>query len=323
MREISINDIKNIKIGQYEDVKAATGCTVFICEESMPAGVDIRGGGPASRDTDLIGPLASDHPVHAIVLSGGSAFGLGAANGVMSYLEGKGIGYPVGNIRVPLVVQSDIFDLGIGDTNVRPDFEMGLKATENAVNGSNYRDGNYGVGCGASVGKCKGMATAMKSGIGSYAVEIDDLQIGAVTVVNAFGDVYDWKTGKKIAGFLTEDRTGFDSTESVLIENYREIQTNISGNTTLSVIITNGAFDQAQLCKIAGMGHDGMARSIRPVHTSLDGDTVYAVSVGNVSANRDMVGMIAAEVVSESIKRAVYTAESAYGIPAARDLQWL
>ena len=320
MREISINEIKNIKIGQYEDEKAATGCTVFICEESMPAGVDIRGGGPASRDTDLIGPLASEHPVHAILLSGGSAFGLGAANGVMSYLESKGIGYPVGKIRVPLVVQSDIFDLGVGDMNVRPDYDMGLKATENAVKGYEFKDGNYGVGCGATVGKCRGIDTAMKSGIGSYAVEIDDLQIGAVTVVNAFGDVYDWKTGKKIAGYLTPDKKGFASTEEVFIENYRELQTNISGNTTLSVIITNGAFDQAQLCKIAGMGHDGMARSIRPVHTSLDGDTVYAVSVGDIKTNRDMVGMVAAEVVSKSITRAIYSAESAYGLIAAKDL---
>lgn len=267
--EIAITDIEPLLIGQAENKDAATGCTVLVCKDGMRAGLDVRGGGPASRESQLLNPLMSAQMVHAIVLSGGSAYGLGTANGVMSYLEEQGIGY---------------------DT-----------------------------GCGASVGKIGGMDYAMKTGIGSYAVQIGDLKIGAIVVLNALGDVYDWRTGEQIAGFMTEDHKALRSTMEQMSSSI-EAKDKFTGNTTLAVVVTNAKFDKAQLCKIAGMAHDGYARSINPVHTSADGDSIYAVSVGEVAADQDLVGALGAEVVSEAIIRAVYNSESAYGLPAAADL---
>ena len=292
--EIPITDLEPLMIGQMEDKEAGTGCTVLVCRDGMRAGLDIRGGGPASRESQLLDPLTSAQFIHAIVLSGGSAYGLGTANGVMSYLEEHGIGYDTGVALVPLVAQSDIFDLSVGDGTVRPDADMGYQAAKYAFEAPNYQDGNYGVGCGASVGKIAGMDYAMKTGIGSYAVQIGDLKIGAIVVVNALGDIYDWKTGQQVNKF--------------------------TGNTTLAVVVTNAEFSKPQLCKIAGLAHNGYARSINPVHTSADGDSIYAVSVGNVNADQDLVGSLAAEVVSEALLRSVYNSESAYGLPAASDL---
>ena len=318
MKEISVTDFENIRIGQTENAEAATGCTVFICDTGMRAGLDVRGGGPASRESQLLNPLMAAQAVHAIVLSGGSAYGLGAANGVMKYLEEKGIGYDTGFALVPLVAQADIYDLSVASADVRPDAEMGYEAARIAFEAPNYRDGNYGVGCGATVGKIAGMETCMKTGIGSYAVQIGTLKVGAVVVVNALGDVFDWKTGEQIAGLLTEDKTALRSTNEYMRASIAAVDNKFTGNTTLAVVMTNASFDKAQLCKIAGMAHDGYARSINPVHTSADGDSIYVVSVGDVSADQDLTGALAAEVVSEAIKRAVLNAESAYGYPAAK-----
>lgn len=322
-KEISILEIKGIKIGQSENQAAGTGCTVFLSETGMRAGLDVRGGGPASRESELLNPLAAAQVIHAIVLAGGSAYGLGAADGVMKYLEEKGIGFEVGpSLKVPLVCQSDLFDLTVGDPYIRPDKAMGydacLGAEENGT--GNYRDGNFGAGCGATVGKFAGMDYCMKSGIGSYAVQIGELQVGAVVAVNALGDIYDWKTGKKIAGLLAEDRKTFRSTEELMYASTEIVENKFTGNTTIGVIITNGKFEKASLCKIAGMAHDGYARSIRPVHTTADGDSIYAVSVGDVEADQDLTGVLAAEVMSEAIIRAVMSAEGAYGYPGVRDL---
>ena len=329
MTEIPISEIRGIRIGQVENADAGTGCTVLICEDGMRAGVDIRGGGPASRETPLLNPLMAAQIIHAIVLGGGSAFGLGggsafglgAANGVMKYLEERKIGFDVGVTKVPLVVQSDIFDLTVGDPFTRPDAAMGYEAAKAAMEAPNYRDGNYGVGCGATVGKIGGMETCMKTGIGSYAVQIGELQIGALVVVNALGDVFDWKTGKQVAGLLTEDKTALRSTSEHMKGSLEVVENRFVGNTTLAVVVTNAAFQKAQLCKIAGMAQDGYARSIRPVHTSADGDSIYAVSVGNVAADQDVIGILAAEVVSEAILRAAEKAESAYGYPSAAELR--
>ena len=310
--EIPIREIRQIKIGQVEDPTAGTGCTVLVCEDGMRAGLDIRGGGPASRETALLDPLTAAQTIHAVVLAGGSAFGLGAASGVMEYLEEQGIGYDVGITRVPLVVQSDIFDLTVGDAKVRPDAAMGREAARRALEAPNYRDGNYGVGCGAR--------TCMKTGIGSYALQIGELQIGAVVVVNALGDIFDWKSGKQIAGLLTGDRSALRSTTEAMKASLEVTENKFVGNTTLAAVITNAEFDKAQLCKIAGMAHNGYARSIRPVHTSADGDSIYALSVGSVRADRDLVGTLAAEIVSEAIIRAVTAAESAFGFPSASQL---
>lgn len=321
MFEIPVTEI-GVKIGQAENKEGGTGCTVFLCEQGMRAGLDVRGGGPASRESELLHPLANAQFIHAIVLAGGSAFGLGAANGVMSYLERRGVGIDVGVTKVPLVVQSDLFDLTVGDPLARPDSAMGFEAARLAAEAPNYRDGNYGAGCGATVGKAAGMDTCMKTGIGSYAVELGPLKIGAVAAVNAFGDIYDWKTGRKVAGLLTPDKTAFRSTAALMRERVRPIQNKFVGNTTLGVVMTNAAMSKAQLCKIAGMAHDGYARSINPVHATVDGDSIYAVSVGDVAADQDLVGALAAELMSEAILRAAYSAESAYGYLAAKDLSF-
>lgn len=321
MKEIQITDIENIKIGQVENVEAGTGCTVFICEEGMRAGLDVRGGGPASRDSQLLNPLMAAQVVHGILLSGGSAFGLGAANGVMQYLEENDIGFDVGVTKVPLVVQSDLFDLTVADTHVRPDAQMGYEAARLALEDPNYLDGNYGAGCGATVGKIGGMETCMKTGIGSFALQAGDFKIGAVVALNALGDVFDWKSGEQIAGLLNEDRTELRSTSEVMKSSLDVVENRFVGNTTLGIVITNGHFEKAQLCKIAGMAHDGYARSIRPVHTSADGDSIYAVSVGDVAVDQDVAGILAAEVISEAINRAVYSADSAYGYISATEFE--
>ena len=320
MHVISINDVAPVHIGQAQNEAAGTGCTVFICPEGMRAGLDVRGGGPASRESQILNPLAAAQVIHGIVLSGGSAFGLGAADGVMRYLEEKGIGYDVGVTHVPLVSQSDLFDLTVGDGKVRPDAAMGYEAAKNAMENPNYQDGNYGAGTGCTVGKITGMANCMKTGIGSYAVELDGLKIGAVVAVNALGDIFDWKNGRKVAGLLSEDKKSFRSTADVMGESFKVIKNRFTGNTTLAVLITNARFDKAALCKIAGMCHDGYARSIRPVHTSFDGDSIYAVSAGELEADQEVVGTIAADVISEAILKAVTGAKSAYGFPCSSDL---
>lgn len=320
LKEISVLDIGPLRIGQVENREAATGMTVLISEEGMRAGLDVRGGGPASRDSQILNPLMAAQQIHSVVLSGGSAFGLGAANGVMKFLEEKDIGFDTGVAKVPLVVQSDIFDLSVGQANVRPDAEMGYAAAKAAFESPNYRDGNYGAGCGASVGKAGGMETAMKTGVGSYAVQIGDLKLGAIVVLNALGDIYDWKNGRQIAGLLSEDKSELASTMQTMCRSIEVIDNKFTGNTTIAVIITNAHFEKAQLCKIAGMGHDGYARSINPVHTSADGDSIYAVSVGEVAADQDLVGALGAQVLSEAIVRAVTSADSAYGLSSAKDL---
>lgn len=319
MREISIKEIENMKIGNAQNEEAGTGCTVLLFEKGAPVGLDVRGGGPAARESELLKPMANAQVIHAVLLSGGSAFGLDAAGGVMEYLEERDIGFDVGITKVPLVCQSCIFDLGVGDMKVRPGKAMGYEACENAEKG-NYTDGNVGAGTGATVGKLFGKEYCMKSGIGSYAVQLGELQVGAVVSVNAFGDIYDWKNGEKAAGLLAKDKKSFLDMEEEMYKGYEALQDGLVTNTTIGAVITNARFDKTRLCKIAGMAHNGYARSIRPVHTSRDGDSIYAVSVGEVSADQDMVGTLAARVMSEAILRAVKSAKSAYGLPALEDL---
>lgn len=321
MKEIKITDIGNVKIGQVEDPKAGTGCTVFLSEEGMAAGLDIRGGGPACRESGLLDPLTSAQVIHAVVLGGGSAYGLDAAGGVLTCLEERDIGFDVGVAKVPLVAQSDIFDLTVGDPGVRPDHAMGYEAARRALEEPNYRDGNHGAGCGATVGKFFGMDYCMKSGIGSYAVQTGELKVGAVVVLNALGDIYDWKSGQQIAGLLAEDRRGLRDSVLCMQQNIEVVENKFTGNTTIAVVLTNASFTKPQLCKIASMAHNGYGRSIRPVHTSVDGDSIYAVSAGQISADQDLVGTMAADVISEAIVRAVDSAESAFGYPARRDLK--
>lgn len=319
MNEIKITEIPGVKIGQAEDTIGGTGCTVFISENGAPCGLDVRGGGPASRESELLKPLANADRIHAVLLSGGSAYGLDAGGGVMQYLEEHDIGYDVGVARVPLVCQSDLFDLSVADPKARPGKEMGYAACLASESG-NYRDGNYGAGAGASVGKFYGMDTSMKSGIGSYAVQIGELMVGAVVAVNALGDIYDWKSGKQVAGLLNKEKTALISSSEEMYKNYEVVNNKFTGNTTIGIILTNATFTKSQLCKIASMTHNGYARSIRPVHTTADGDSIYAMSTGTVQADLDMVGTLAADLMSEAILRAVHSAESAYGLPALKDL---
>ncbi len=319
-RNIPVTDLAPLRIGQTENRAAGTGLTVFLCPDGMRAGLDVRGGGPASRESGLLDPLTAAETIHAVVLGGGSAFGLDAAGGVMQFLEERGIGFDVSVTKVPLVAQSDLFDLTVGDSFTRPDAAMGREAARLALEAPNYRDGNFGAGCGATVGKIRGMERCMKSGIGSCAIETHGLKVGAVVAVNALGDVFDPETGRQIAGLLSEDGMHLASTSEVLRESVPPVENRFTSNTTLGVVITNAYFEKSALCKIAGMAHDGFARAIRPVHTSADGDSIYALSVGELEADRDLVGTLAAEVTAKAIVRAVMSAESAYGYPSAAEL---
>lgn len=317
MKEIPITDFEGLKIGNAEDAQGGTGCTVLLLgPNGAPAGLDVRGGGPASRESELLKPLAAAQVIHAILLSGGSAFGLDAAGGVMQYLEEQGIGFDVGVTKVPLVCQSCLFDLAVADVRARPDKAMGYAACQ-AAQAGRYRDGNYGAGTGATVGKLLGAAHCMKSGIGSYAVQVGALKVGALVAVNALGDIYDWKNGQKVAGLLADDGKTFLDAGTVAFGSYEVVDNKFVGNTTLGVVLTNARFAKASLCKIAGMAHDGYARAIRPVHTTADGDSIYAVSLGELAADQDIVGALGAQVMAEAILRAVRAARPAYGLPAA------
>ena len=326
MKEIKITDIENIKIGNAQNKEAATGCTVIICERGAVTGLDVRGGGPASRESELTKPFASEEIIHAVLLSGGSAFGLDASGGVMKYLEERNIGFDVGVTKVPLVCQSCIFDLRIGDYKVRPDINMAYEACINAEN-NNPKMGNYGAGAGACVGKILGADYAMKSGLGFYAVQIDDVKVGAIVSVNAFGDIYDYDSGKMIAGLLNESKNGLRSSEEELIKitqnknlTFTSTAKDIVTNTTIGAIITNAKFTKSQMGKIASMAHNGFARTIKPVHTTLDGDSIYAMSVGDINANLDAVGTIAAIVMGRAVNNAVKSAEASHGFKCYSDI---
>ncbi len=311
LKEIKITDIENVKIGNAEDSKKGTGLTVIICEKGAPGGLDIRGGGPASRETGLLNPLAAAEKIHAVLLSGGSAFGLGSADGVMKYLKEKNIGFETGIVPVPLCVASCIFDLGVGDKNAYPNSDMGYLACVNAQS-NNYKDGNFGVGTGATVGKLMGMDFAMKSGVGSYAVSCGKLKVGAIVCVNALGDVYD-ENGKIIAGLLCDDKKTFRNSEEVLYNMHFNTENLFTSNTTIGAVITNAKLDKTKMNKVAAMAQNGVARAINPVHTSADGDSVYALSVGDVLASVDVVGTLASHVMHKAIINAVKSAKSAYG----------
>lgn len=319
INEIKITDIENIKIGNAEDEAMGTGVTVILCENGAAAGLDIRGGGPASRESGLLNPLAAAEKIHAVLLSGGSAFGLGASDGVMQYLSEKKIGFETGIVPVPLVCTSCIFDLGVGKKEAFPDKAMGYKACENAEKG-NYNDGNFGVGCGATVGKLMGAELMMKSGVGSYTVSCGKLKVGAVVAVNALGDVRD-EEGKIIAGLLSDDKKTFRDSEKTLYEMCMQTENLFTSNTTIGAIITNAALDKTKMNKVAQMAHNGMARAINPVHTSADGDSIYALSVGEINAATDVVGTLAARVMQRAIINAVKNAKPAYGLKCANDMK--
>ena len=315
--EISITEIKNIHIGHAQDEEHGTGCTVIVCDKKAPCGVDVRGGGPASRETELLNPLMSNDGVNAVLLSGGSAYGLDAAGGVMKYLEEKGQGVKVGKEVVPIVVGSCIFDLGCGDGKVRPDAEMGYAACVDSEKDVE-RNGNVGAGTGATVGKIHGDGYSMKSGLGCYCLQVGGLQVGAVVVVNAIGDVFEMDSQKQLAGLLNSKRDGMLSSEEEAVK-LLQLASKFSFNTTIGAVVTNANLTKAEMNKVAAMASNGVARTIRPVNTSMDGDSIYALSAGNVKSSPDVVGTLAAHVVAKAINRAVLEAEEKYGHKAAKN----
>ena len=313
MNEIGIMEVGGFRLGHAQNEEAGTGCTVLLCDRMSPAGLDVRGGGPASRESQILSPVAAAEGINAVLLSGGSAFGLDAAGGVQKYLEERDIGFDVGVTKVPLVSQSCLFDLGVGRVDVRPDGAMSYAACENASYSAPL-EGNVGAGTGCSVGKFRGIGRAMKSGFGTYAVQAGPLKVGALVAVNALGDVYG-PDGKQVAGLLNSDKTGLSNTLEELFGDMSRAGDLFNGNTTLGIVVTNAKLQKTQLCKIAGMTHNGYARAIRPVHTTADGDSIYALSLGDLPGDVNVVGALAAYTMERAILRAVQAAKSAYGLP--------
>ena len=307
MYEGYINDVEGIKVGHSQNYEAMTGCTLVICEQGATGGVDVRGSAPGTRETDLFKADKSIDKIHAIVLAGGSAFGLDAAGGVMSYLESKGIGFDTGITKVPIVASAVIFDLIIGDYKVRPDFKMGYQASESASS-SEKRQGNIGCGTGATIGKILGPNYAMKAGLGSASIKEGDLVVSAIVAVNSFGDIFDHKTNKQIAGLYDYKEKKLLDTIEIMKKTNSEIKFKAS-NTTIGIVATNTIITKAQGNKIAEMAHNGFARSINPVHTSNDGDTIFTMGTNKVKADVNLVGILGQEAMSRAITNAVKSAE--------------
>lgn len=320
MEVIKFTDIDGIRVGNAENYQAGTGCTVIICEKGGSCGVDVRGGAPGTRETDLLDPVNLVDKVHSILLAGGSAFGLDAAAGIMEYLEGKKIGFDVGMTTVPIVVGAVLFDLGCGDYKVRPDKRMGLEACINSEK-NELREGNLGAGTGATVGKLKGNRFAMKGGLGSYALKIGDLMVGAIVAVNSLGDIIDPKNGGIIAGALSDDLKSFEGSEKILLSMLNKDKNLFSGNTTIGAIVTNANLNKAQATKVASMGHDALARTMRPSHTMQDGDTLFCLSTGDIESDVNIIGTLGAMAMEEAILRAIKNAETSYGYKSYKELK--
>jgi len=318
----AITDVPGIKVGHATHKEALTGCTVVLCEDGAVGGVDQRGGAPGTRETDSMKPMHLVQTAHAIVLAGGSAFGLEAATGVVRYLEEQGIGFDVQVAKVPIVPAAILFDLGIGDAAVRPDAAMGSAACR-AAEGGLVAEGNVGAGTGATVGKIMGLKQAMKAGLGTASIDLGEgLVVGAIVAVNAFGDVIDPQTGQIIAGARSLGGTGFADTLAVMKSLVSKTILEFAGprDTVIGVVATNAQLNKEEANKVAQMAHDGLARAVRPAHTMFDGDTLFALATGSIKADVNTVGGYAAEVVAEAIVRAIKTAEGVVGLPAWRDL---
>ena len=320
MEEIQFTDIPGLKVGHAQNRAAATGCTVLLCENGAVAGVDVRGGAPGTRETDLLNPLNLVDRVHAVLLTGGSAFGLDAAGGIMRYLEERGIGFDVQVTRVPIVTGAVLFDLTCGDFRIRPDAAMGYQACLAATAGGPLQGGSIGAGTGATIGKIRGLNYAMKGGIGSAAYRAGSLMVGALVAVNCLGDVVDPASGKIIAGALADDKRSFIGTEKLMIGQYERQPNPFSGNTTIGIVATNAILTKAQATKVAGMAHNGYGRTIRPAHTLYDGDTVFAVGTGAIAADISVIGLLAAQAMEQAVLRAVRETDSLAGIPCRADL---
>jgi L-aminopeptidase/D-esterase-like protein len=322
----AITDVPGILVGHAQNDEALTGCTVILCEKGAVGGVDQRGGAPGTREVDALHPMHLVSKVHAVVLAGGSAFGLEAATGVMRFLEEKGVGFDTRVVKVPIVPAAILFDLGVGRSDIRPDAAMGYLACQNATS-ELPAEGNVGAGTGATVGKILGPALCMKSGVGTASLEIGaGVIVGAIAAVNAFGDVIDPSTGQIIAGARSKDVGPIHiGSQGYFADTLQVMQTLIGrtvlgfgskGNTVIGVVATNAKLDKEQANKVAQMAHDGLARTIRPAHTMVDGDTIFAIATGEHSADVNIIGAYAAEVFAQAILRAVRAAKPVAGIPA-------
>lgn len=319
IKPIRLSQIEGFRTGHAQDPEHATGCTAIICEKGAWAGVDVRGGSPASRETELLRPENTVQQIHCVMLSGGSAYGLEAGDGAMEFLEEKGIGFDVGIGRVPIVCGASLFDLELVSSRVRPDKKMGYEACQNAWSKKEPAEGNAGAGTGATVGKFYNTERMMKCGIGIWAGQIGDVKCGAVVAVNALGDVVDYETGRILAGLLNEDHTGFADTRQCMYQELQKTRDLWSGNTTIGCVITNAKLDKNQCRKAAVIAHDGYAQTIRPAHCTVDGDTLFVMASGQVEVAPDAFYAMASEAVARAVNRAALCAAPAYGLKAASD----
>lgn len=313
--------VPGVEVGHATDLEGLTGCTVVLCREGAVGGVDQRGGAPGTRETDLLRPLHMVDRVHAILLAGGSAFGLAAADGVMRYLEEQGVGVDTGAAKVPIVPAAILFDLALGDPGARPDSAMGyaacLAASDDVVG-----EGTIGAGTGAAVGGILGPRRAMKSGLGSAAMSLgEELMVGAVMAVNAFGDVIDPDSGQILAGARSPETNEPVDTLAVMQDRATREVFGSGSRTVIGVVATNATLMKEEVNKVAQMAQDGIARTVRPAHTMVDGDTLFALATGGVEGDVNVVGAYAAEVVAEAVVRAVRQAEGAGGLPAWSELR--
>jgi len=324
----TITAVPGIRVGHAADLEGLTGCTVILCEKGAVGGVDQRGGAPGTRETDLLRPMHLVQEVHAVLLAGGSAYGLAAADGVMRYLEEQNVGFDARVAKVPIVPAAILFDLDLGDANARPDEAMGYAACQAASDGP-VAEGNAGAGTGAKVGGITGPGRAMKSGLGSAAVSLGGgLVVGALVVVNPFGDVVDPSTGEILAGARKLRSDEMADTLAVMrsmvgkavLRFASSDKLRTTSSTVIGVVATNARLTKEKANKVAQMAQDGIARAVRPAHTLFDGDTLFALATGRKRADVNLVGAYAAEVVAEAIVRGVQAAESAGGLPAWRDL---
>ncbi|MFF0826693.1 P1 family peptidase [Brevibacillus sp. NPDC003359] len=312
----TIVDVPGVLVGHAQNEETLTGCSVIVLEKPSVCGVDVRGSAPGTRETDLLDPVNLVSVVHAICLSGGSAYGLDAATGVMQYLEEQGTGLDVGYGVVPIVPAAVLFDLAVGDFRVRPDLQMGYEAAQVSSREA-VAQGNVGAGTGASVGKLNGFGNAMKSGLGTASMTLPNgLVVGAIVAVNAVGHVVDPQSGTILAGPRDEQGTIRDSVDIMRQQAFSPIPPGT--NTTIAIVASNARLSKAEANKVAQMAHDGLARTIRPIHTMYDGDTIFAVATGDVDTSVDLVGTLSADVLAEAVIQAVKHAEEAGGLPSYR-----
>lgn len=322
----SLTDVRGLRVGHFTDTRRPTGCTVILAPDGAVAGVDVRGAAPGTRETELLSPLNAIETVHAVMLAGGSAFGLDAAGGVMRWLEEHGIGVQVGPARVPIVPAAILFDLWVGDASIRPDAASGHAACE-AASDAAVVEGNVGAGTGAAVGKLFGIERAMRGGLGSASVTVGSITVAALVAVNAIGDVIDPRTGEPIAGARSADGRHLQGTMRSMLRGELMAPMPPGSATTIGVVATDAVLTKAQANKVAQMAHDGFARSINPVHTMTDGDTIFALATGasGQTANLTLIGALGAEVMATAVVRAVRAATRLEGpgvptLPSAADL---